>query len=393
MWDVYLDNASSSWPKLPGTIDAMNLYLRDYGCNTGRGVYQKSMEVSGVIYETREALTHFFGGENSSGLIFTNGVTQSLNLVLLGLLKRGDHVLLGGIAHNAISRPLAFLKQKNVNIETIPFSLEYGIDISQMKKRIRKETKAVVITHGCNVSGYIQPLAEIGEICRENGLVFIVDAAQTAGFFPIHVNELCIDALCFSGHKGLGGPPGIGGVLMSERLAREVEPLMYGGTGGYADAAAMPHFLPERLEAGTMNIPGIYALREAVRYLTLDRMKEEEKQVKELTEYLQDELQHIQGIRLVSCSDADRRGHVLSFQPKENSMADMAMELDRNYGIMIRSGLHCAMSSHRVLGTLPEGTIRISPGRRTKIEEIDYVIQAIWEIVNGKTRNKSHRII
>lgn len=267
MKGIYFDNASTSWPKAPGVASEMAGYLENIGCNVGRGSYERAYAVSRRVYETREKLRCLFDAEDNKNVIFTANVTQAINTVLKGFLRRGDHVLISGLEHNAVVRPLEHLKHTGVTYDVIPCDNLGNLEVTCIEKMIKPETRAVVMTHGSNVSGNILPVEAVGRICTSRGLYFIVDTAQTAGLHDISMKKANISALCFTGHKGLMGPQGIGGFLVTDELAEQMAPLLDGGTGSVSDQLDMPDFLPDRFEAGTLNLPGIYGLSSALDYL------------------------------------------------------------------------------------------------------------------------------
>ena len=267
MKGIYFDNASTSWPKAPGVVSEMAGYLENIGCNVGRGSYERAYAVSRRVYETREKLRCLFDAEDNKNVIFTANVTQAVNMVLKGFLRQGDHVLISGLEHNAVVRPLEHLKQTGLTCDVIPCDNLGNLEVTCIEKMIKPETRAVVMTHGSNVSGNILPIESVGRICKSHGLHFIVDTAQTAGLHNVSMQRDNISALCFTGHKGLMGPQGIGGFLVTDELAEQMAPLLDGGTGSVSDQLDMPDFLPDRFEAGTLNLPGIYGLSSALDYL------------------------------------------------------------------------------------------------------------------------------
>lgn len=385
---IYLDNASTTFPK-PETVPlAMADFIRHQGVNINRGTYSTAYETEELVFETREQLCRLFGYPDCKNIIFTLNVTASLNIVLKGLLKPGDHILTSSMEHNAVMRPLVQLAQldscNNVSnqeysstFSRIPCNTLGEPNLSALEAMVTPRTKALVITHASNVCGTLMPLKEVGSFCRKHGLWFIVDAAQTAGVFPIDMEEMKIDALCFTGHKGLLGPQGIGGFLIRDQLAPELTPLLSGGTGSISHLEEIPDFLPDRFEAGTLNLPGIAGLHAALSYLEetgIDNIRSHELT---LTKMFLDGVKDLPNLRLIGKETVKDRAPVVSLQMHNMDNAEAAYRLENEYGILTRVGLHCAPSAHKTLGTYPTGTIRFSFGHYNKEEEIAAAIQAL----------------
>ena len=261
---IYLDNAGTSFPKAPGTAEAVFSFMTQGGGNISRGAYRKAYAAADMVYETRCLIAELFHGEDPRQVVFTKNVTESLNLVLKGYLKPGDHVLTSSVEHNAVMRPL---KQIGVAFTRVPCTETGELKTEELERSLRPETKAVVMTHASNVCGTILPFEAVGRFCSTHGLKFFADCAQTAGSVPVDMEAMNIDALCFTGHKGLLGPQGIGGVVLRKGLEQEIAPLVSGGTGSISHREEMPEFLPDRFEAGTLNLPGIAGLRAALLWL------------------------------------------------------------------------------------------------------------------------------
>ena len=380
MTKIYFDNGSTSYPKAPGVANAMAQLIEQGAFNINRGNYEGAYEVAERVFETRELLATMFGAEKSKQVIFTPGITYSLNYVIKGLLKAGDHVLVTGLEHNAVMRPLHQMEKAGVSYEVIPTDREGMVKASDVEKMIRKETKAVIILHASNVCGTIVPIEEIGQICKKHGVFFVVDTAQSAGTLPINMKEANIDFLAFTGHKGLLGPQGIGGFLISERLDKELTPLIAGGTGSISDSFEMPTTLPDKYESGTMNLPGIIGLHASLDHIQKTGLQKIHQKKMELTKYLLDELKEFSDIRVVGRQGLEDRVAVVSldFQKADNAM--VAFQLESEYGIMTRVGLHCAPLAHRSLGTYPQGTVRIAFSQSNTYEEIDVLLRALKQL-------------
>lgn len=377
---IYFDNASTSWPKAPGVGACMCKYIEEVGCNTGRGGYQKAYEVSAVVYDARENIRCLFNGNNSKNVVFTANVTQAINTVIKGYLKQGDHVLVSGLEHNAVIRPLEHLKSIGISYDILPCDIFGNLEIKSLQKKIKKETKAVVMTHGSNVCGAVLPIREVGAFCKEKGIAFIIDAAQTAGIIPIDMETDNIDALCFTGHKGLRGPQGIGGIVFSEKMTALVAPFIEGGTGSVSDSMTMPVFMPDRFEAGTLNLAGIYGLNTALNYLEEVDVEALLSKENQLTAAFIEGIKNIDMLKLIGSDSIENRCPVVSVTCERCDLSEIAFELDRDYGIMTRVGLHCAPIAHRTLGTYPNGTLRFSFSPSNTFEEIERTLSALKQI-------------
>lgn len=381
----YFDTAATSWPKAPGVGEAMAAYLSEVGCNIGRGAYGTAYDAAGLVLDTREKLCKLFGGPAPQNVVFTPGCTHSLNAVLKGLLKPGDRVVTSTMEHNAVLRPLTQLEHLGVRVDYFPCNDRGELDFSSASDLLHPDTKLVVMTHASNLCGTILPVAEIGALCRARGIFFCVDAAQTAGILPIHMGEMGIDALAFPGHKGLLGPQGIGGLILTDELAQALTPLVAGGTGSISDSLAMPDFLPDRFEPGTLNLPGIYGLHAALTWREAQDAQALRERERRLTGHLIARLREYEedGLRVLGTGDARKQVGVVSVDFLTMDNAEAAYRLDSTYGIQTRCGLHCAPLAHKTLGTFPKGTVRFSIGPFTTFEDIDYVQGAVGELLTG----------
>ena len=299
--------------------------------------------------------------------------------MLKGLLKPGDHVLISSLEHNAVMRPLAQLADSGVTFSRIPCDPQGALRTDFLEMLLTPSTRALVLTHASNVCGTLMPLAEAGSFCKRHGIFFLVDAAQTAGSFPIDMEQMQIDALCFTGHKGLLGPQGTGGLILRDSLAGQLTPLLSGGTGSLSHLEEIPDFLPDRFEPGTLNLPGIFGLHAALTYLEETGIHPIREKELALTELFLREIKKLPGIRLIGKGDITDRAPVVSIQ-LHTDLARAAFLLDQQYGIMTRVGLHCAPGAHKALGTYPTGTIRFSFGHYNTEEEISLAIRALSEI-------------
>lgn len=383
---IYLDQASTSFPKAPGVAQAMMNYLTMNGVNVNRGCYSSAYSAEEVIYETRQLLAELFHFSKCKNVIFTPNVTTSLNFILKGFLKPGDHILVSAMEHNAVMRPVVQLASSGISFDRIPCRTDGSMILEKVEELIRPETKAIVTLHASNVCGTRMPLDALGEICQRHQLYFVVDSAQTAGIVPINMDKMHIDALAFTGHKGLRGPQGTGGFLVSQELAEQMEPLISGGTGSVSHTEEIPDFMPDRFESGTPNLPGIYGLHEALLYLKTHSLQAINEKELSLTGYFLEQLQALDDtgrhIRIIGKKDLTDRNAVVSIQTPEIDMSQVAWQLDNEYGVMTRVGLHCAPNAHKTLGTYPAGTIRFSFGPENTKNELDFAIQGLKKILD-----------
>jgi cysteine desulfurase family protein len=373
---IYLDNAATSFPKAPETLSYLNDFLTRVGGNPGRSGHRLSVDAARIIFEAREKLTDFIGGVDSRHLSFTQNGTESLNLALLGLLKEGDHVLTTSMEHNSVMRPLTFLKSsRDVDYTAVPCRPDGLVDPDALRRHIRPTTKAVVINHGSNVIGTVQPLRPIRDAV--GGIPLIVDACQTVGSWPIDVRRDGIDILCFSCHKSLLAIQGLGAVYL--RPGMEPVPLKFGGTGSKSEHIEHPSFLPDRYEAGTPNTPAIASLLGALTFFEKTGVERIMERKKALRDRVVAGLRGIDGVTVYSATEAAEALSVVSMNVDGKLPSQVGHELDRR-GIYVRVGLHCSPVAHRAMGTFPTGTVRVAPGYFTTDEEIGVFVEAVREI-------------
>lgn len=374
---IYFDNGSTSWPKAPGVAEAMLELLKNGAFNINRGNYEGAYEVESIVLDTREKLARLFHARDSKRVIFSPGITYSLNTFIKGFLKNGDHVIVTGIEHNAVMRPLRQMETQGVTWNAAQTDIEGTVSPESIEEQIKPNTKAVIVSHASNVCGTIVPIKEIGDICRRHHLFFVVDSAQSAGTLDVNMQECGIDFLTFTGHKGLLGPQGIGGFLISEKLDRKMQPFVAGGTGSKSDSFDMPQSLPDKYESGTMNLPGIIGLHAALSYIETVGIEEIHRKKMELTGYFLEKIKMLPGIRIAGKQDINGRVAVVSLDFKEADNAVMAFELEADAKIMTRVGLHCAPLAHKTLHTYPQGTVRFAFSASNTKEEIDTCIECI----------------
>lgn len=378
---MYLDHAATSYPKPSQVAEQMLYYVRQVGCNVNRGGYAGAYSAAEQVLDTRERICKLFHFSQPSNVIFTSSVTASLNFVLKGFLHKGDHVLTSSMEHNAVMRPLVQLTKQGVTFDRIPCSDGGELDVDAIAPMIRENTRAIVLTHASNICGTIMPIERVGALCKEHGIKLIVDSAQTGGVESIDMQTMQIDALAFTGHKGLMGPQGIGGFVVTNEMASQMEPLIAGGTGSFSHLETMPELLPDRFEAGTPNLPGIYGLNAALSYLETTGIETIRKKEAALTASFLKNVQDRDDIRIAGTGDAEKQTAVVSLDFPNRDNAEIAYLLDRKYGIMTRCGLHCAPCAHKTLGTFPQGTVRFSFGFFNTMEEIAYASDCITTIL------------
>lgn len=375
---IYLDNAATSHPKPESVIQAMAAFMREVGGNPGRSGHRLSIEAGRVVFEAREKIAALFGVSDSSRVIFGQNATEAINLGLKGLLRRGDHVITASMEHNSVMRPLRALERDGIELTVVPCSREGFLDPAEIQKAIRKNSRMVVLNHGSNVVGTLLPLEPVGEICRNHGILFMADAAQTAGVIPIDMERNRIDLLAFTGHKALFGPQGTGGLVIGERVnEKNIEPLKRGGTGSRSELEEQPDFLPDLCESGTPNAVGLAGLRAGLDFILgvgIEKIRDHERK---LTARLIQGLLEIPGAIVYGSGDAEKQCATVSFNLKNWAPSDLSFRLDEEFGILTRVGLHCAPSAHRTIGTFPDGTVRVSMSYLNTEEEIAQTLEAI----------------
>lgn len=385
---IYLDNAATTYPKPQVVYDFMHEFYQKNGVNPGRSGYDKTLECEELVFSTRKMLTEFFNGSNPYYLTFSYNASDSLNMIIQGMLGKGDHVVTSHVEHNSVLRPLYHKKHAGeIDVTYIPFDPRGYIDPDDVKKAFRKNTRMVVINHGSNVIGTIQPIREIGRYCHEAGIYFAVDASQTAGAIPIDVKEMCIDLLAFTGHKCLFGPTGIGGSYIGEHVP--IKGTRFGGTGV---RSAYPFHLeefPYRMECGTLNIVGVAGLHAGNQWIRENGVDTLHSKQMTLWEKLRNGLKEIDGVILHCAESSQDHNAVLSFHIEGWDAGDVGTILDVDYNIACRTGLHCAPLVHVQLGTDQiHGSVRLSLGPFNTEEHIDAAIEAVRDIARIK-RSKS----
>ena len=381
MGPIYLDNAATSFPKPPAVAEAMAHYLNDVGASINRGVYASAQSAGLTTLLLREALCGLFRHGEATHCILTPGNTAGLNMAIRGWLKSGDHCLVSAMEHNAVMRPLQDLAKRGVLFDRVPCDSAGRMDPADIVPLIRPNTRLLVMAHGSNVGGAVQDAAAVGRICREHGIPFVLDAAQTAGHWDIDFEGWGLAALSVPGHKGRGG---IGALLLSADFARGLAPILTGGTGSASDSEVQPEYMPDKFESGTANLPGIYGLKAAVDFILetgVDKLREHETA---LTRRFLDGIRDVPNLRLAGPWELENRAGVISVDFRNIDNAEASFLLEERWGIMTRCGLHCAPNAHKTLGTFPQGTVRFSPGWFTTEAEIDTAVGAVRELAGGR---------
>ena len=383
MHTVYLDNAATSFPKPPTVGARMREYVDEVGASVNRGSYQAAQQAELVTLRLRQRLCALFRFADPAHVILTPGNTWGLNMLLLGALRRGDHVLVSAMEHNAVMRPLTQLAKHGVAFDRIPCDAEGRLQADRIETMLRPNTRLVLLAHASNVSGTVQDAAAVGEICAARGIPFALDAAQTAGHIPLDFTALHLSALSVPAHKGLMGPQGIGALLLRPDFAKTIEPLVSGGTGSVSDSEDIPLYLPDRFEPGTPNLPGIYGWEAALEYLEGITVEAVAAHDRALTARLLGGLREIPGVALIGPDSVENRVGVFSLDFPGKDNAEIAARLEEGFGILTRCGLHCAPSAHRTLGTFPRGTVRLSLGWFNTEDDIGRALQAIKAVSAG----------
>lgn len=380
---IYLDNAATTFPKPETVYRAVDHALRETGGNPGRGGHRLAIAAGRLVFEARETVAGFFGIPDSSRVVFTASATMGINLALFGVLRPGDRVVTTSMEHNAVTRPLRALQERGVTVVKVAADREGRVDAQALRDACRQPTRLVVLSHCSNVTGTVQPLEEIGPWCRERGILLLVDAAQSAGLLEIDVERLGIDLLAAPGHKGLLGPAGTG--LLYVRDGLTLQPLLFGGTGSNSQSDLAPEEMPERLECGTLNTPGLAGLKAGIEYLQSNGLASVRAREAGLLGQLIDGLAIVPGVRLFGPRDPACHGGALSFVIDGLDPAETGFRLDRDYGILVRVGLHCAPDAHRTVGSFPQGTVRVSPGPFTTAAEISELLAAVRDLAVVRT--------
>ncbi len=385
---IYLDNAATSYPKPVEVVKAMTHFLSEIGANPGRSGHRCSVEAARVIYAAREAVAALFNAPDPLRVVFTANVTESLNLALYGLLRPGDHVITSSMEHNSVMRPLRALEQQGVLVSVAACSAQGQLDPLQVERAICPQTRLIVLNHASNVCGGLLPVAEVGALARQRGVLLLTDEAQTAGAYPVDMQAAQIDLLAFTGHKSLYGPMGTGGLIIGERVDLEqLKPLKQGGTGSRSEQEVQPAFLPDRYESGTPNAVGLAGLCAGIHWVLRQGVERLRTLEESLCQELLDGLAAIPGITLYGGLSAASRTATIAFNLQGMQPSEVGLRLDEEYGILCRVGLHCAPAAHRTLGSFPGGSVRLSLGAATSRRQVQAAIKALTRLASeGRAR-------
>lgn len=381
--NIYFDNASTTFPKPKIVVDSMYDYMVNIGGNANRSSSSNSLETSKIVYNCRNKISDFFHFNKPSNVIFTNNITTSLNILIRGIIRNGDHIISSTMEHNSILRPLHDCKDSmNIELTLVPALKNGYIQPCDIEKEIKSNTKLVILSHASNVTGTIQNLEEIGLICKKHNIFFIVDSAQSAGVLNVFFDTLHADAIAFTGHKSLLGPQGIGGFIISDKLNTICHSIISGGTGSESHLLHQPDFLPDKFECGTMNMPGIVGLSASIDYINNIGLDAIHEKLIYLRSNLLEGLMNIDNIQVYGDMNNANSTTCISINYKDVDAAELSYYLNNN-GVQTRSGLHCAPLAHKTIGTYPTGTLRLSLSYNNTINEVDTVLK----ILNNFNKN------
>lgn len=376
---IYLDNAATTFPKPQIVIDEMTRCMQEYCANPGRGGHQLSIASSRAVMESRELVAKHFNITNPSRISFTKNATESINIALKGFLEEGDHVITTSMEHNSVIRPLKGLEAHGKIKLTIVDCDDFGnLDSKKVEMAINADTRLIVSTLSSNVNGIIMPITEIGDICKKHNVYFMLDASQGAGSLRIDVEEMNIDILAIPGHKGLMGPQGIAAIYVQDNIV--LRPLMEGGTGSSSENIFQPDEMPELLESGTLNTPGIVGLGAGINFIEKIGLENIREHKYSLTSALFNGLSHIKNLHIYSHREIENNSGIFAFNIQDIDSTEVSYVLDKVYNIAVRAGLHCSPLAHKTLGTIKSGIVRISPGYFNTLEDINKTVAALKDI-------------
>ena len=378
---IYFDNSATSNPKPGRTIENMINVLEHFSVNPGRGGHRFSIGGSKILFEARETINKFVNGESLNNIVFTSGGTEGLNTALLGMLDCGDHLITTNAEHNSVYRPLSHLNKLGVDHEIAICEDDGYTSSKNIQQLIKKNTKVVVLNHISNLTGIIQPLDEISKVCKDNGLLLIVDGSQSFGYYEYDLKREAIDVLVATGHKGLLGPQGTG--FMYIRDSTKVRPLKYGGTGSESESISQPEILPDKYESGTQNLPGISGLVGGISFIEEETIEKMVCHKNKIREHFVEEIRKISGIKIYGDLTNHSYAPVVALNIKEIGSSEISFMLDYDYDIMTRAGLHCAPLLHERMGTTNQGAVRFSFGYHNTHAEIEFGVEALKKITKS----------
>lgn len=378
---IYLDHAATSWPKPPGVAEAMVRVMADAGANPGRAGHRMAIDAGRAVYDARAAVAELLNAPDPLRVVFGLNVTEALNLALVGLLRPGDHVVTSSMEHNSVMRPLRALERDGVLVTVVPCSPEGALDPDDVERALRPNTALIALNHASNVVGTLLPVEQVARIARSRGIPLLVDAAQTAGAYPIDLQATPIDLLAFTGHKSLYGPMGTGGLVLGEGFDEgRLRPLKRGGTGSRSEHEEQPSFLPDACESGTLNVPGLAGLAAGIAWVMEQGVAAIRRHGEALTTGLVEGLAETPGVMVYGPRAANGgapRTATVSFNVEGMDPATVGYRLDEEHGVLCRVGLHCSPAAHRTLGTFPRGTVRFGLGATTTPDEVQAALAAV----------------
>ncbi len=378
---IYLDNAATTYPKPECVYEAIMDCMKNYCANPGRAGHRLAMKAAREIYDTRENIAKLFNVDNPMNIVFTNNATDSLNLAIKGLVKSGDHIITTSMEHNSVIRPIKALEKNNVENTVVQCDKDGFLNIEDLKSAIKPNTKLIVTTHASNVCGTLIDIKSVGEVAKENNILYLVDASQTAGVYDIDTKKINVDMIAAPGHKCLLGPQGTGILYIREGL--ELNILKEGGTGSKSEDLFQPNILPDKYESGTHNTPGIVGLNQGVKFILEEGIENIRKHEEDLCEYMLNRLEEVPNIVIYGPKDSKKRAAVISINIGNMDSGEITFLLDSEYDIATRSGIHCAPLAHKTLGTLEQGAVRFSLGYFNTKQDIDTAIEALKQITNN----------
>nr|WP_312985581.1 aminotransferase class V-fold PLP-dependent enzyme [Clostridioides sp.] len=379
---IYFDNAATTYPKPEEVYDAVYDCMKNYCANPGRAGHKLAMKSARKIYDARENLAKLFNVDNPMTIVFTHNATDSLNLAIKGVLKKGDHVITTSMEHNSVIRPIKAIESKGVENTIVECDKDGFLNPEDVEKAIKENTKLIVTTHASNVCGTLVDIKSVGGIAKKHGILYLVDASQTAGVYNIDVKDMNIDMLAMPGHKCLFGPQGTGVLYVREDLKLDI--LKEGGTGSKSEELTQPELFPDKYESGTHNTPGIVGLNEGVKFVLdkgIEKIREHEE---ELCQYMLDKLKEIENIEIYGPEDSKKRAAVIAMNIGDMDSGEVTFILDDEYDIATRSGIHCSPLAHTTLGTLGQGAVRFSIGYFNTTYDIDKAIKALKKISENR---------
>ena len=378
---IYLDNAATTYPKPECVYEAIMDCMKNYCANPGRAGHKLAMKAAREIYDTRENIAKLFNVDNPMNIVFTNNATDSLNLAIKGLVKSGDHIITTSMEHNSVIRPIKALEKNNVENTVVQCDKDGFLNIEDLKSAIKPNTKLIVTTHASNVCGTLIDIKSVGEVAKENNILYLVDASQTAGVYDIDTKKINVDMIAAPGHKCLLGPQGTGILYIREGL--ELNILKEGGTGSKSEDLFQPNLLPDKYESGTHNTPGIVGLNQGVKFIFEEGIDNIRKHEEDLCEYMLSRLEEVPNIVIYGPKDSKKRAAVISINIGNMDSGEITFLLDSEYDIATRSGIHCAPLAHKTLGTLEQGAVRFSLGYFNTKKDIDIAIEVLKQIANN----------